>query len=133
MMRWSISLARICRCSSCPSSHAKRNWRPAIVALTCAMASLVRVEDRLNRADRRIQPFGDLAIGRLEAARPCSFAVEGCSEARAIYAQSVHLGGKTFLVPVRLLAPFDRSVERVERERQTLDRGIDCAFLRHRF
>jgi hypothetical protein len=31
-----------------------------------------------------------------------------------------------------LLAPLYRSIERVERERQTFDRGIDCAFLAHR-
>jgi hypothetical protein len=30
-----------------------------------------------------------------------------------------------------LLAPLYRSIERVERERQTFDRGIDCAFLAH--
>ena len=41
------------------------------------------------------------------------------------------LRGKTLFVAIRLLAPLYRGIKRVERECQTLDRGIDCAFLAH--
>ena len=36
------------------------------------------------------------------------------------------------LAAVGLAPPLDRGIERVERERQTLHRSVDCALLRHR-
>ena len=46
--------------------------------------------------------------------------------------ERLHLRGKPLFVSIGLLSPLNRSVKRVERKRQTLDRGIDCAFLSHR-
>src|SRR5581483_5571634 len=102
-----------------------------MVALTCAMMSLMQIHDRLDRCDRSVQPLGFFAIGGFKSSRTGRFNVERRSQTRAVHAQRLHLRRETFFVAISLLAPFDRGIKRVERERQTLDRGIDCAFLAH--
>src|SRR4249919_4166739 len=116
-----MSLASDCKCSSCPSSQARRDWRPAIVALTWDMALLVQVEDRLNRGDRGIQPLTDFTIGRLQPAGAGRLAIQCGGQSRAINTQCLDLGNQALFVAVGLLATFDCTIKRVERERQTLD------------
>src|SRR5664280_1435617 len=113
-IRPSRSLASASRCSSCPSSQARRYWRPAIVAFTCAIsfflahdlvrkpvptfrdhALLVSVQHRLDAGDGRVQPLRDLAVAGLQPA-------------------------------------LDRGIKRIQRQRQTLHRAIDRALVGHR-
>src|SRR6478672_9094501 len=68
------------------------------------------------------------AISRLVVSSRRDRAVSPSSAA----ARRVQLRGETLFVAVSLLSPFDSGIKRVQRERETLDRGIDCALLRHR-
>ena len=67
----------------------------------------------------------------LQPPRASGFTVKGCGESRAVDTKSLYLGGEALFVAVGLLSAFDRGIERVECERQTLDRGVDCALLGH--
>ena len=73
------------------------------------------------------------AISRLVASSRRERAVSPSSAAakRVRSTPSLHLGGETLFVAVSVLSPFNRGIERVERERQTPDGSIDCALLRH--
>jgi hypothetical protein len=91
-----------------------------MVALTCAITSLVQIQNRLNRGNRGIQSLGDFSIGRFKAARTSSLAVERGRKTRAVEAQCLNLGSESFFAPISLLPPLDRSIESVERKRETL-------------
>ncbi|MGB9414198.1 MAG: hypothetical protein WCB26_23710, partial [Pseudolabrys sp.] len=49
-----------------------------------------------------------------------------------VFSVALHLSREALFVAVSLLSPFDCGIQRVQCERQALDRGIDCALLRHR-
>src|SRR5665647_79247 len=135
-MRASRSAASACKCSSCPSSQARRNWRPAMVALTVAMAGslrlLVDVQHGPDRGDRRVEPLGDLAVGGFQLARARGLAVQRIGQPGAVETQRLYLGRQGLLAAIGLAPPLDGGIERVERQRQTFDRGIDRALLCHR-
>src|SRR5262249_11903278 len=131
MMRWSTSFASDCRCSSWPSSQARRNWRPAMVATIWAINSLVQIHHQLDRCNRIVETLGDFAVRCLQPPRARGFAIQCRGESCAIDAESLHLSGKALFTAVSLLSPFNCGIERVEREGQTLDGRIDCALLRH--
>ena len=74
----------------------------------------------------------DLAVGRFQPARARGFAVERGGEPGAVDAERMELARQPFLAAVGLAPSLDRGVERVQRERQTLDRLIDRALVGHR-
>ena len=84
------------------------------------------------RGDGGVEPLRDLAVGRLERARARGLAVERGGKPGAVDAQRVQLARQPLLVAVGFAPALDRGIERVERQRQTLHRGIDCALLGHR-
>src|ERR1019366_281041 len=131
-IRPSRSLASASRWSSCPSSQARRYWRPAMVAFTWAISSLVAVQHRLDADDGGVQPLRDLAIGGLQPARARGFAVERGGKPGAVDAQRVELARQPLPAAVGLAPALDRGIERVERQRQTLHCAIDRALVGHR-
>ena len=92
-------------------------------------AASVRLQHRLDRGDGRVQPLGDLAVGRLQPARARGLAVERGGELRAVEAERLQLARRALLAAVGLAPPLDRGIERIERQRQALHRIVDCALL----
>src|SRR5665811_2520633 len=109
-----------------------RYWRPAIVAFTCAMVSLVSVQYRLDAGDGRVQPLRDLAVAGLQPARARGFTVERGGKPGAVDAQRVELARQPLLAAVGLASALDRGIKRIQRQRQTLHRAIDRALVGHR-
>src|SRR6185312_15413437 len=132
-MRPSRFLASASRLSSWPSSQAMRNWRPLIRTLTWAIALAALAVDHVADArDGSIDAAGDLAADAFEPARACCLAVERGGKLGTVDTERVQLAGEPFLAAVALTTTFHCRIERIERQRQALDRGIHCARLRHR-
>ena len=83
------------------------------------------IEHRADGADRRIQPFGDLAIGALQPARLHQRSVEFVGQPRAVGAERLDPGRQFVLVAIGFAPPLDRAFQRVERRHQPPRRGVD--------
>ena len=98
-----------------------------MVTLTWLMnfIPLSRIEHRADGADRRIEPFGDLAIGALQPPRFHQRSVEFVGEPRAIRAQRLDPARQFVLVAVGVAPPLHRAFQRVERRHQPPRGGVD--------
>src|SRR5258708_5332765 len=85
------------------------------------------MEYRADGADRRIQPFGDLAVGALQPARFHQRSVELVGEPRSIRAERLNPHRQLILVAVGLAPPLDRAFQRVQRRHQTPRRGFNVS------
>ena len=96
-----------------------------MVTLRWLMASLRRIEHGLDGADRRVELFGDVAVGALELARAHQRAVEFVRKPRTVRAERLNAGRQLILVAIRLAPPFHRAFQRIERGRQPPRRSLD--------
>ena len=96
-----------------------------MVTLMWLMASLSGIEHGADRADRRIEPFGDLAIGALQPARFHQRAVEFVGKPRTIRAQRLNPRRQFVLVAVGLAPPLHGAFQRIERRHQPPRRRVD--------
>ena len=129
----SISCASACRCSSWPSSQARRNWRPAMVAFTCGH------RDRPSTALARRAPTGSWRWPRRAARRFRGWSSPAGASARSRRRARRRAGRSTpSACTCAASASSLRSASRrrstaassaSSAERQTLDRGVDGALL----
>jgi len=87
-----------------------------------ARTHLAGIEADLGELDRLVEDV--LAAARLDLAAGSG---TGWPAAR----ERLDLGEQRVFAAVGFATPLDGSIERVECERQTLDRGVDCALLGH--
>src|SRR5271155_5048586 len=111
-----------------------RNCRPLMETLTWAMAApgspsggllLIGYQHAADRFDCLVDPLCDLPVGGFEPARPRRRMIEFAGEPRPIGAERVDLCEQCLMVAIEFAAPLGRSLQRIERERQTPVRNVD--------
>src|SRR3954454_5787256 len=90
----------------------------------------VRLQHRLDRRDRRIEPAGEFAVGRLQPPRARGLAIERRGELAAVRTERLQLLPERVLVDVALATALDGRVERIERKREPFHCKIDAALFR---
>ena len=80
---------------------------------------IICVQHRADGADRNIEPAGDLAVGSLKLTRMGGGVVEVGGEPRTVAAECMQLCRETIATLIRQIAALDRSLQRVDRKRQT--------------
>src|SRR6476469_9605028 len=94
--------------------------------------ALLRGDDRAHGLDCRIEPLGDIAIGGLKPPGARSDAIKLGSELRPVGREYMHLLGQRSVALLRFQLALTRSLERIQRNLQSLDRGLDArAFAHH--
>src|SRR5271165_1337644 len=96
-----------------------------------APLALMRCDDRAYRLDRRIEPLGNVAVGGLEPPGARGDAVELCCELRPVRSEHVHLLAQPRFALLRFQLALTRSLERIQRNLQSLDRGLDAGAFAH--
>jgi len=92
----------------------------------------MRGDDRAHGLDCRIEPLGNVAVGGLEPPSTRSDAIELGRELRPVRREHMHLLGQRSLALLRFQLALTRSLERIQRNLQSLDRSLDArAFAHH--
>src|SRR6476646_4497624 len=105
-----------------------------MVALTWPISGLpaMRLQQALDRANRRVEPVGEFAIGCLQPTRASRFAVKRGCEPAAVRAQPLQLTPQSVFIAISVAAMLDRGIQCIEREREALHRMIEATLFRFR-
>ena len=95
------------------------------MAVDKAHELLSGIEYRADGADRRIKPFGDLAIGALQPARFHQRSVKFVGQPRPIRAQRLNPARQLVLVAIGFAPALGRALQRLKRRHQPPRRGVD--------
>ena len=88
--------------------------RDVDVAHGCSPASI----DGADGVDGNVEAFGNFAIGFFQRARPDKRAVKFVGEPRAIRSERLNTRGQFIIGAIRVAAPLDRALKRVECRRK---------------
>ena len=76
--------------------------------------------------DGGVEAVCDFAIGALEGFRVCGRGIEVGGELRTVGAERVQLRDDRLALAIGLVAPLDRTLQRVKRQHQAFGGRVDC-------
>src|SRR5215470_2085422 len=90
------------------------------------------LNDRADGIDGGVESMGDLPVRALQRAHPRGLSIEISGKPRAIRAERLELGAERLSAAVGVTPTFQRGLERVERQGETLAGRVDRACVGHR-